>query len=223
MSKKILPLYEDEGEAIDEALKGEKAMTPRDWEEAYSDNPPHWAVDLAPSLFAQEFTSELAERLSVLEIGCGNGRDSIFFAKAGLKVTAIDVAPGAIKLAKANAKLAEVKIDFKVANAEALPFEDGQFESVFSLSVLHATDLQKSMPEVKRVLASEGLAFIYLYGDTQFADGKVEKVISIDDYLLLVKSLNLTVLDIYSEQEDDFDEFGEKHLIIVSLLQKAGE
>jgi len=226
VTKKIKPLYDDEIKAIEKALKTVKALSPRDWEEAYSEDPPHWAIDLTPSLFAQDFRKELslyAFYTSVLEIGCGNGRDSIFFARGGLNVTAIDVAPSAIKLAQENAEKAEVSIDFKVANAEKLPFDDGQFESVFSLSVLHATDLQKSMPEVNRVLKTDGLAFVYIYGDTQFADGKREEVITEDGYLGLVKGLNFTVLDIYTEQEESFDEFGEKHLIIVSLLKKAGE
>jgi len=86
--------------------------------------------------------------------------------------------------------------------------------------VLHATKLEKSLPEVNRVLKKGGLAFIYIYGDTQFAGGKREEVITVDAYLELVKALDFTVLDFYSEQEKDFDEFGEKHLIIVSLLQK---
>ena len=228
VSKKIKPLYDAEAVAIEKALKGvkaSKAMTPRDWEEAYGDDPPHWAVDLTPSLFAQEFAQEMSDRKlkSVLEIGCGNGRDSIFFARAGLKVSAVDVAPSAIKLAEENAKEAEVDIDFQVANAEKLPFKDGEFEAMFSLSVLHATKLEKSMLEVNRVLADKGLAFIYIYGDTEFADGKRDEVIAVDKYLELVKGLNFTVLDVYSEQEEDFDEYGEKHLIIVSLLQKAGE
>ncbi|MBA7618925.1 Ubiquinone biosynthesis O-methyltransferase [subsurface metagenome] len=225
VSSKVKPLYEDEAKAIEKALKTVKALSPRDWEEAYSDEPPHWAVDLTPSLFAQDFALELADKKlkSVLEIGCGNGRDSIFFARAGLEVSAIDVAPSAIKLAKENAKEAEVSIDFKVANAEKLPFDDGQFEAVFTLSVLHATKLEKSLPEVNRVLEKDGLAFVYIYGDTQFAGGKREEVITVDKYLELLKALNFTVLDFYSEQEDSFDEFGEKHLIIVSLLQKAGE
>uniref|UniRef100_A0A6M3KVV8 Putative portal protein n=1 Tax=viral metagenome TaxID=1070528 RepID=A0A6M3KVV8_9ZZZZ len=213
-----------EGAAAGEPIES-KTLTPRDWEEAYSDDPPHWAVDLTPSLFAQEFAQEMADRKlkSVLEIGCGNGRDSIFFARAGFKVTAIDVAPSAIKLAEENTKEAEVTIDFQVANAEKLPFKDGEFDAMFSLSVLHATKLSKSLPEVNRVLADNGLAFVYIYGDTEFANGQREEVITADKYLELVKALNFIVLDFYSEQETQFDEFGEKHLILVSLLQKAGE
>jgi len=225
VSQKIEPLYKAEGVAVGKALSAHKAkaMTPRDWEAAYSDDPPHWAVDMDPSLFAQEFIKELEERKlpSVLEIGCGNGRDSIFFARAKLKVTAIDVAPSAIKLAKENAKEAEVPVDFMVANAEELPFNDEEFGSVFSLSVLHASDLMKSIPEVHRVLMPSGVAFIYLYADTQLVDGSREEYTTMEAFTTLVKEVGFSIVDIYSEQEENFDEFGEKHKILVALLEVA--
>jgi len=201
----------------------ETKLTPAEWEDEYSEGVPHWAIDKNPSLFAQEFVEELRSRKlkTILEVGCGNGRDSIFFTHAGLTVTAIDVSASAIDLAKQNAEDAEVFIDFQVANAEKLPFEDGQFDAVFSLSVLHATKLKKSIPEINRVIASKGVAFIYLYGDTQYADGKREEYITIDNWLELLKSLNFTVLDFYSEQEEEFDEFGEKHQLLISLIEKG--
>lgn len=44
----------------------------------------------APSPFAQAVLSDMLIRGGdILELGCGNGRDSIFFAKHGLRVTAI--------------------------------------------------------------------------------------------------------------------------------------
>ena len=214
---------EEEEEAQDGTRRPVKALSPQDWEDAYSDGPPHWAVDLTPSLFAQEFVEELAAQKlkSVLEIGCGNGRDSIFFARAGLTAAAIDVAPSAVELAKKNAEDADVSIDFRVANAEELPFADGQFGAMFSLSVLHATDMSKSIPEVNRVLKKRGLAFIYYYADTQTADGhSVEGNLLVGGFLELVKATGFNVLDVYSEQEEEFDEFGERHLIVVSLLEK---
>jgi len=201
----------------------ETKLTPAEWEDEYSEGTPHWAVDKNPSMFAQEFAEKLQElkMKTLLEIGCGNGRDSIFFAHAGIEVTAVDVSPSAIELARQNAQDAEVSVDFQVANAEELSFADGQFNGVFSLSVLHATDLKKSIPEVNRVLSNKGIAFIYLYGDTQYADGKREEYIAMDDWLELLKSLNFTVLDFYSEQEEEFDEFGEKHQLLISLIQKG--
>lgn len=202
--------------------KGTKELTPEEWEAEYSGEVPHWAIDKNPSLFAQEFVGELKKQKAkrVLEIGCGNGRDSIFFSYAGFDVAAVDVSSHAIKLAEKNADDAKVIIDFQEANAEELPFKDGEFDAVFSLSVLHSTKLTKSVPEVNRMLSENGLAFIYIYGDTQHADGKQEEVITVDKYLELLKTLNFTVLDFYSEQEEKFDEFGEKHKLLVALLQK---
>lgn len=200
-----------------------KTMTPKDWEKEYSEDTPHWAEDREPSQFVQEFAWELKKRrgTSVLEIGCGNGRDSIFLARAGFDVTAIDVAPSALELAEANIKKAKVEVRTKVANAERLPFKNNEFSAVFSLSVLHATDLAESLPEVHRVLEPDGYAFIYIYGDTEYANGKVEEGISIDNYIKLLKSNKFTVLNFYSEDEEQFDEFGEKHKLLIAFLEKG--
>ena len=223
LQRKVEPLYENIGKEVSKAIGGKsKGMTPADWEEEYSEGIPHWAEDKNPSLFAQDFIREIQDRKfkSILEIGCGNGRDSIFFAHAGMNVIAIDVSPSAIDLAKQNARDAGVTIDFRIAKAESLPFKDNQFQATFSLSVLHSSDLTKSLPEITRVTTKNGIAFIYLYGDTQYADGHREDVISVDDYLALVKEQGFTILDFYSEQEKEFDEFGEKHLLLVSLLKR---
>ncbi|MFH0902314.1 MAG: phage portal protein [Pseudomonadota bacterium] len=201
-----------------------KALTPADWQEAYADGVPHWAEDLTPSLFAQQFVDEVRTAGAgrrVLEIGCGNGRDSILFARAGFIVNAIDAAPGAVDLARQNAAVAEVQIDFRVANAEQLPFADGAFDALFSLSVLHASNLAVSIPETARVLAAGGLALIYIYGDTTFADGRVETYTTVDGFLELLKGSGYEVLDFYSEQEDELDEYGEKHRILVAHLKRS--
>jgi ubiquinone/menaquinone biosynthesis C-methylase UbiE len=199
-----------------------KAMSPQDWEDAYSEGVPHWASDMTPSKFAQEFLEEMRGRkiASVLEIGCGNGRDSILFARAGVTATAIDVTEGAIKLATENARDAEVDVTFLVANAEQLPFPDAEFGAIFSLSVLHASKLSLSIPEAWRVLKPTGIGFIYLYGDTQFADGHREEYTTVDAFTELLKATGFTLLDFYSEQEDEFDEYGEKHQLLVTLVQK---
>ncbi len=200
-----------------------KGMAPKKWEEAYASGTPHWAEDMEPSQFAQEFVLELRERKlnKVLEIGCGNGRDSILFTQAGLSVTCVDVAPSAVELAKINIIKAGVEIDVQVANAEKLQFKNAEFEAVFSLSVLHATDLDKSMPEIYRVLKHGGFSFIYIYGDTQFANGKSKVIVDVNIYIKLLKSIGFIIWDFYTEDEKLFDEFGEKHKLIVAFLGKG--
>jgi len=208
-----------------EAMKPKelREMNPEDWQESYEEGTPHWAEELTPSLFAQEFVDTLKENSitgHLLEIGCGNGRDSIFFARSGYTVSAIDVAQGAIDLARENAKKAEVSIDFQKANAEDIPYVDGYFDALFSLSVLHSSDLNKSIPETVRVIRNNGMALIYIYGNTQYADGRLETVISLDDYTTLLKESGYEIIDFYAEHEEEFDEYGEKHLVFVALLRK---
>lgn len=55
-----------------------------------------------PSLFAVEAFKRMQQGKSVLELGCGNGRDSIFFAQNGLNVIGIDASDKAIRDLKRN-------------------------------------------------------------------------------------------------------------------------
>jgi len=193
-----------------------------DWEAIYAEGGAHWTDDLQPSKFAQDFCQKLIDegKKSVLEIGCGNGKDSILFALAGLKVTSIDMVQAAVDMAKENAKNAKVVVDFQTGNAEKLSFSDKTFDAVFTLSVLHATHMEKSISEVKRVLRNKGLAFIYVYSNVEKISGEIVEFISIDKFVDHLKGNNLKIEDFYTLYEDDFDEAGEKHLIIVSEVRK---
>ncbi len=193
-----------------------------DWEAIYAEGGAHWADDLQPSKFAQDFAQKLIDegKKSVLEIGCGNGRDSILFALAGLKVTSIDMVQDAVDMAIKNAKNADVAVDFQAGNAEKLTFPDKSFDAVFTLSVLHSTNMKKSIPEVYRVLKSKGIAFVYIYSNVEKIDGTKTEFISVDEYVDLVKAEGFTIGDIYTTPEDEYDGAGEKHLLIVSELRK---
>ena len=182
----------------DKALK--ESMNPEDWKEEYSGQNPHWTKDLKASVFAKEFAKLTKEHgvTKLLEIGCGNGRDSIYFAKQGFNVTAIDITPEAILLAKKIADRKNSNVKFRVANTEKLPFEDSSFDAVFSISVLHSTDLTKSIPEIYRVLKKNGLALLFIYSDTQFKPSKPDKAkIDTDEYLVQLIGLGFTVLVVY--------------------------
>ena len=193
-----------------------------DWKKIYNEGNAHWVDDLQPSKFAQNFAKKMVDKnkKSVLEIGCGNGRDSILFALAKRKVIAIDIVPEAIKIAKANAEKAKVKIDFHVGTAENLEFKDNSFSALFALSVLHSTNIKKSMQEIYRVLKKDSIVFIYIYSNVEKIDGTKSSFISIDEFIDLVKKTGFEISDIYTSSEDEYDEAGEKHSIIVSELQK---
>jgi ubiquinone/menaquinone biosynthesis C-methylase UbiE len=147
-------------------------MTPEDWKKSYEGGePPHWAQEMEPAPLANDLLKTLPQKTGnkILEIGVGNGRDSIYFASQGNEVMGIDIAEGAIKLAKENALKSKVgeKVNFAKGKAEELGFRDESFDAVYSISVLHATILPESLSEIARVLKPGGKAIIYLYEMTK--------------------------------------------------------
>ena len=63
---------------------------------------------------------KLPKGIKVIEFGCGEGRDSIFLAKSGSKVTAVDIAPSAIQRASEWAREEGAEVDFQVNDVTAL-------------------------------------------------------------------------------------------------------
>ncbi len=98
----------------------------------------------------------------LLEIGCGMGYDSLEFLKRGVRVTATDLTPNAVELARRHFELEGVQAEaVHTANALDLPFADGSFDAVWANGVLHATgDTARAVREVRRVLPPGGRAII---------------------------------------------------------------
>lgn len=72
----------------------------------------------------------------VLDIGCGEGKDAVFFAKCGYVVTAFDVSEQGIEKAK---KLAEYnKVHVRLFKADIFDYHpDGEYDIIFSSGVFH--------------------------------------------------------------------------------------
>lgn len=98
----------------------------------------------------------------LLEIGCGMGYDSLEFLKRGVRVTATDLTPSAVRLAKRHFELEGVLAEsVHVENALSLSFPDETFDAVWSNGVLHATgDTRRAVAEARRVLRTRGRAII---------------------------------------------------------------
>jgi 2-polyprenyl-3-methyl-5-hydroxy-6-metoxy-1,4-benzoquinol methylase len=61
---------------------------------------------------------------TILDIGCGTGRHSIELAKRGYNVTGVDLSNDQLSRAIKKAEKENVKVDFSIADARNLPFEN---------------------------------------------------------------------------------------------------
>lgn len=98
----------------------------------------------------------------LLEIGCGMGYDSLEFIRRGVRVTAVDLTPKAVELAKRHFQVVGADADeVRIGDALDLPFPNESFDAVWSNGVLHATgDTRTAISEVRRVLKPGGRAII---------------------------------------------------------------
>lgn len=100
----------------------------------------------------------------ILDIGMGDcGCMSFFLARRGSHVIGIDRSPNAVHKSRHDAKRKKFKGSFqaKLANAEHLPFEDGEFDVVSSYhSMHHLDDGRKAIKEMFRVCKSRGFVLV---------------------------------------------------------------
>lgn len=88
----------------------------------------------------------------VLDVGAGTGRASIALAQAGALVAGVDASSEMTRVARASAARVGVRVEFSLADAQALPFADGSVDAAVSLRVImHAVDWRRCVAELCRV------------------------------------------------------------------------
>ena len=95
----------------------------------------------------------------VLVVGSGFGDDALRLAKLGAKVSAFDLSPDSLEIARALALREGLDILFEEMPAEKLLFENDTFNYIVSRDILHHVDIPKTMSEIVRV-AKPGAIFV---------------------------------------------------------------
>jgi arsenite methyltransferase len=102
----------------------------------------------------------IGEGKYVLDVGCGVGVTPCFIAKRyGCRVVGVDISEGMIERSKERAKREGVadRAEFRLADAQDLPFEDDLFDAVITESVTALPeDKQKAVNEYVRVTKPGG-------------------------------------------------------------------
>ncbi|HEY9672105.1 MAG TPA: class I SAM-dependent methyltransferase [Waterburya sp.] len=95
----------------------------------------------------------------LLDLGCGAGENSVYFAQKGARCVAADYSPGMVEVALKLAATNGVKIKGCTANAMALDFPDNTFDLVYASNLLHhIPDPKLALKEMHRVLKPGGKA-----------------------------------------------------------------
>jgi ubiquinone/menaquinone biosynthesis C-methylase UbiE len=93
----------------------------------------------------------------MLDMGCGMGEESVYFAKLGAKVTGIDIAEVGIATLKRRAAHHNLAISALKMRADETTFPDNRFDLVHGLGILHHIGIAKGLAEVRRVLRPGGI------------------------------------------------------------------
>jgi tellurite methyltransferase len=106
------------------------------WAREYARDPERYIFGTAPSDWARQIARFVRPGDAVLDLGCGEGRDSVFFAGLGAVVTGIDPAAGGLDKARRLSRRRGVHVRWiEGGMTEALPA--GRFDLIFSCGSIH--------------------------------------------------------------------------------------
>jgi ubiquinone/menaquinone biosynthesis C-methylase UbiE len=93
----------------------------------------------------------------VLDVAAGNGNATLAAARRWCDVTSTDYVPALLKRGRERAAAERLMIEFREADAEALPFADASYDVVLStFGVMFTPDQDKAASELARVCRSGG-------------------------------------------------------------------
>jgi len=150
------------------------------WQQTYRAHPAMYGLE--PSSAAEHAADVFADASceTVLDLGAGHGRDSVFFAERGVTTYALDVS--AVGLQQLRERAEELGLAGRVSTMEhdvrdPLPLPDGAVDGVFAhmllCMALSTRQIHNLVAEVRRVLRPGGV-FVYTVrhtGDAHYGAG----------------------------------------------------
>jgi len=102
-------------------------------------------------------TLDLRSGAKVLDVAAGNGNVTLAAARRWCEVTSTDYVPALLERGRARAAAEGLKVEFREADAEQLPFADASFDAVVStFGVMFAPDQERCAAEMLRVCKRGG-------------------------------------------------------------------
>ena len=189
------------------------------------------AAPKPPSDFAKFVLEYIRPNKKLVDLGCGNGRDSMFFSQNGLKVTAIDSSKGAIESFDKSIPIFAVCDDFVKTNA----FRCIDFDYCYARWSIHAINQVQQdelLPNVYGSLKNGGLFFSEsrTINDVKCGQGKslskyeyiaddhYRRFLDPDKLIAQLKEIGFEI--IYCEESDNFSVMGNDSPTLIRIVAK---
>ena len=209
------------------------------WDEFYAR--PHPELE-RPSNFAEECVQLLPPGASLFEVGCGNGRDALFFAATGLRVIGCDLSPVAVQhvIAQAAAKLDPERLPtlFVARLAELAVKWTEPVDAVYLRFVLHTVTRDEAAAGYRwayeRLRPGSGLLLIEarsvhsdLYGvgqplgdDAFYQDGHYRRFVRTDELKAELRSVGFHIEA--AAEGRGLAVMGQDDPVVVRIVARAG-
>ena len=105
------------------------------YDRRYDQDDYYWGVKPSASCFKVLEVIPPDHPLTLLDVGCGEGRNAVFFASKGYTVTAFDISPAGVEKTKRLADKARVEMEVFTADINEFRLDAG-FDVIFSTGVL---------------------------------------------------------------------------------------
>lgn len=196
----------------------------RNWNEEYSEghkgipsshrDTPSSAIVWGMGVLRDELERDFAG-LSVVDVGCGAGRNALYLAAQGCDVQAFDGSEVAIQSAQSKSEGSNPRF-FYHDLSDGLPFDEGSVDLVTDIFVYKhqvlAAGREKYRTEIKRVLKKGGLLLLSLADreDGYYSqcpvdeDADLENSMTITDPAVQIGSVLFSLEDLKAEFSDDF-------------------
>ena len=120
-------------------------------------------ADIEFSEMQDMFLAELKEGVSILDFGCGSGRDSRYFLQKGYRVTALDGSAELCRIAEEKTGISVIQMDFNDFD------EQDQYDGIWACSsILHLPkqELKNVLVHMEKALHNDGIIYTsFKYGD----------------------------------------------------------
>ena len=161
---------------------------------------------------ARELQERLGDTPSFLDVGCGAGLLTNYLSKLGVTTCGIDLSESSLQVARLSDETA--RVDYRVANAYALPYETASFNAVSALDILeHVEQPQQLIAEASRVLKPGGLFFFHTFNRNFLSYMLVIKGV---DWFIRNAPKNMHVYPLFIKPQELEEQLMHHHLKAVS-------